>query len=202
MNEMRKKSCRLMRLVSVIFGLIVITQGMVCSAADVTSVRLEVCQEITGGTKEDADVTFTYELTGKDSDIPMPEGTKEGKYVFQISGTDKMQIDPIQFIKGGVYVYEIVRKSEVEGYLCGEDRYTVMIYVKNTEQGLTPTCIYETGEGKKTGELLFTYEKEKEEKPEGVQTGDAMESGELVMFVLLGLAGVCIMIYEGKKQII
>lgn len=206
MNKMRKKSNRLMLIVSVMFGcLIILTQGMVCSAADVVSVELEVCQEITGDTKEDAGAVFIYEMTAQDPDTPMPEGTENGKYTFQISGVDSILIAPIQYYKGGVYTYEIERKSTVDGYLCGENsRYTVMVYVKNTDQGLEPTCIYETEEGAKAGKLLFTYEKEREEvipeKAKGVKTGDTMESEELVMLVLAGLAGMCIIFYEGKKQ--
>ena len=79
--------------------------------------------------------TFTYELTS--NGMPMPEGSKMGRYEFTITGTNQKDIK-ITYGHAGEYEYTVRQtvKEEQERYTYDRSEYTVIVRVLNTADGL------------------------------------------------------------------
>lgn len=79
---------------------------------------------------------FSYEITSQG--MPMPEGSKDGSYLFDMTGTAKHDIKII-YSHAGVYQYKIKQqiKSQDERYDFDKRIYTVTVHITNSNDGLT-----------------------------------------------------------------
>lgn len=79
---------------------------------------------------------FSYEITSQG--MPMPEGSKDGSYLFDMTGTTKHDIKII-YSHAGVYQYKIRQqiKSQDERYDFDKRIYTVTVHITNSNDGLT-----------------------------------------------------------------
>lgn len=79
---------------------------------------------------------FSYEMTSQG--MPMPEGSKDGSYLFDMTGTTKHDIKII-YSHAGVYQYKIRQqiKSQDERYDFDKRIYTVTVHITNSNDGLT-----------------------------------------------------------------
>ena len=79
---------------------------------------------------------FSYEMTSQG--MPMPEGSKDGSYLFDMTGTTKHGIKII-YSHAGVYQYKIRQqiKSQDERYDFDKRIYTVTVHITNSNDGLT-----------------------------------------------------------------
>ena len=79
---------------------------------------------------------FSYEITSQG--MPMPEGSKDGSYLFDMTGTTKHDIK-ISYSHAGVYQYKIRQqiKSQDERYDFDKRIYTVTVHITNSNDGLT-----------------------------------------------------------------
>lgn len=82
------------------------------------------------------DNQFSYEITSQG--MPMPEGSKDGSYLFDMTGTTKHDIKII-YSHAGVYQYKIRQqiKSQDERYDFDKRIYTVTVHITNSNDGLT-----------------------------------------------------------------
>ena len=82
------------------------------------------------------DNQFSYEMTSQG--MPMPEGSKDGSYLFDMTGTTKHDIK-ISYSHAGVYQYKIRQqiKSQDERYDFDKRIYTVTVHITNSNDGLT-----------------------------------------------------------------
>ena len=82
------------------------------------------------------DNQFSYEMTSQG--MPMPEGSKDGSYLFDMTGTTKHDIKII-YSHAGVYQYKIRQqiKSQDERYDFDKRIYTVTVHITNSNDGLT-----------------------------------------------------------------
>ena len=122
-------------------------------AAQSVSVTLPVSQTVTlegeGAKAEDAVVN--YVLTAVTADAPMPEGTQDGSYFFELNGEQTYQIPDITFTEAGTWTYEL----RADGSGVDPTQMTVTVYVMEDETGLTAVVIAQLPNGEKT-DLDFT----------------------------------------------
>ncbi|MCL2158105.1 MAG: hypothetical protein FWH48_01725 [Oscillospiraceae bacterium] len=97
--------------------------------------------------------TFSYRMRPLDQANPMPPGSAEAGYAFEIAGNGSAQIGPIEFLRQGTYRYEISQLPTGRlGYVYDDKKYTVEAYV---DESLNVTIIVKNENGNKSGELVF-----------------------------------------------
>ena len=153
--------------------------------------------------KETPEGIFEYEMTAQESGAPMPEGSKDGVYGFSMKGTESRKIGMLVFEHGGIWSYQIRQQisDKKENYIYDPAIYTIEIYVKNSERGLTAEMIIMNESGSKCDEVGFenTYTRGKTEttpvptidvasvKTSGVKTGDENPVGGYAGLLLMSL---------------
>lgn len=121
--------------------------------------------------------SFSYQLKALDEENPMPEGSRDGVYRFQLKDSRKTQIGPIQYEHGGLYEYELRQEvgEKEKGYTYDETIYRVKVYVRNTRDGrLACQLVMENEKGEKTDGAVFrnSYQGSQPKSPSAVKTGD------------------------------
>lgn len=99
------------------------------------SVDIAVSQVFTVfGTDATPDTGADYSLKAK-GDAPAPTGASGGEYNFFLTGNDSKTIS-ISYEHAGVYEYHLsCSGAGGQGYTYDNEKYTVRVYVKNTESG-------------------------------------------------------------------
>ena len=98
---------------------------------------------------------FTYRLSAKTEDAPMPEGSDWAGHDFTMRGTEEVQIGPIGFDAPGVYAYTLSCLSqEMPGYTIGRQVYIIEIHVS---RDLAATVIIYPDNGVKTSAIQFAH---------------------------------------------
>lgn len=117
---------------AVMFGFILQTTPN-CFASGYT-VTIPINQ--TADIPQETNNQFSYEITSQG--MPMPEGSKDGSYLFDMTGTAKHDIKII-YSHAGVYQYKIRQqiKSQDERYDFDKRIYTVTVHITNSNDGLT-----------------------------------------------------------------
>ena len=101
------------------------------------------------------EATFTYRLTPKTIDAPLPYGSDSESYTFTISGTGKKSIGPINFNTPGIFAYELYCITESEpDFRLDERVYAIEIHV--TSESQTITIVY-IGDGHKVSRIAFEH---------------------------------------------
>lgn len=116
MTNMKKTLKGLMAMLVALAMTVALGVSMLASAADTATETVVVTQIIEKGTVPQRN-SYTYVLTPKKAENPMPEGTKDGKYTLPvITGNTTDQTAPtfaieIDISKPGVYEY-VLQKQE------------------------------------------------------------------------------------------
>ena len=116
MTNMKKTLKGLMAMLVALAMTVALGVSMLASAADTTTETVVVTQVIEKGTVPQRN-SYTYVLTPKQAENPMPEGTKDGKYTLPvITGETTDKTAPtftieIDISKPGVYEY-VLQKQE------------------------------------------------------------------------------------------
>jgi len=133
-------------------------------------VTLPIQQTFTGDTPSDPQaLALTYELTPQQASDPMPAGSSASVYTFTLTGTQTMQIDPIDFTKAGVYTYQLKCTTPGTKELTPDPQvYTIDIYI---QYNLTPTIVASLSNGDKAPDLGFTP---------SYSTGTVVSPGKLI----------------------
>ena len=127
------------------------------AAPSAITVTLTVEQVFTMPAWSAADDAFTYQVTALETGSPMPLGSVTETYTFTIDGTGNAAVGAIDFIRAGVYRYEIkqVITAPKTGYDYDGQVYAVTIYVKNSDAGLASEVIVQNSDGDKVGSIRF-----------------------------------------------
>jgi len=98
---------------------------------------------------------FTYRLTPRTANAPLPAGSDAEGYVFTIAGTDEAEVGPIHFSAPGIYVYELRCVSEERlGYSTDQQVFIIEMHVA---ENLTVTSIVTISQNLKVPEILFEH---------------------------------------------
>lgn len=117
---------------AVMFGFILQTTPNCFASGYTVTIPINQTADIPQG----IDNQFSYEITSQG--MPMPEGSKDGSYLFDMTGTTKHDIKII-YSHAGVYQYKIRQqiKSQDERYDFDKRIYTVTVQITNSNDGLT-----------------------------------------------------------------
>lgn len=126
-------------------------------AASAYDVVLPVEQVFTKPDGSQAADTFTYTLTAQESGSPMPAGSSQDTYHFNISGTDTVNLEAITYSTAGTYHYELKQKVDTEqtGYTYDLQVYKIRVDVINTDDGLKAYVIGLKEDGYKVSAIEF-----------------------------------------------
>ena len=125
------------------------------AAAETQHVTLTVGQVITsiGLTPPPAE-TFTYRLTPKTANAPMPRGSDATGYTFTITGTSQASIGPLDFDWAQEDTYELTCTTATKaGFTVDTQVFTIDVYVLNNQPSIT---VVHESDGTKT-DLSFTH---------------------------------------------
>jgi Gram positive anchor. len=159
----------------------------------------------------DKDLSLDYELKADDINSPMPNGSSNGIYRFNLRGNSKKNIT-IDFSEAaaGKYVYTLkVISPEKSTYKLDKQVYKVIVDTVWTREGfLAMTTL--TGPGNsKPAEILFNHKYIKKSLPP-IKTNPAKPSLETIMkgmlpntgektSIYLSLVGLFILIFFGRR---
>jgi len=101
------------------------------------------------------DETFVYKLLPLEPDNPMPEGSTTEGYLFTIKGNTCEVIRVLNFVRPGIYYYELFQEIETEkpGYTYDKRIYTLEVYVDELLE-VEMIAKYKD-DGKKAGLIVF-----------------------------------------------
>lgn len=185
-------------------SLILLPAEHVLGAEQATSVMIPVVQQFETRNKlpDKLDQTFGYELIRKEQDAPMPEGSDGDRYAFDIKGSDKKEVGPINYTSTGIWHYTLKQsvQKEVNGYDYDKQTYEITVYVENLTDGSLGTQIIVTNkEGNKVDEIRFKNGYTGEKKGTVARTGDASDIGLwMALLAVSGMAGVVCSRRRGK----
>ena len=99
--------------------------------------------------------SFTYRLTARTAEAPLPAGSDAQGYGFTITGAGETQVGPIQFSAPGIYVYELRCITEDHsGYTIDRQIYTIEMHVV---ENLAVSSIVYISNQRKVPEILFEH---------------------------------------------
>lgn len=125
-------------------------------------IPLTVIQEFDISSKDinTVDTKGVYELTALDNNFPMPDGSKDNRFIFSMDEKNDEFTIPLMYKHSGVYRYNIQQKTQhKENYIYDENIYDLTVYVKRGENGkLTSQVIVRNKQGEKCGDIRFVNE--------------------------------------------
>lgn len=141
-------------------------------------------------------LTGTYELSATDESTPMPDGSKDGKYIFTIDGADAQATLSTSYAKTGTYNYTLKQiTTGTDNYSYDRSSYTITVYIKNGNAGnLNYQVIVKNEDNEKCGEILFRNSYKGSNKPDPKPsdkptTGDASDISFWIILGMSSLAG-------------
>ncbi len=154
---------------------------------------------------------FTYQLTPLEKENPMPEGSAQGMWSFQMTGNIETETKTITFDHAGVYAYQIriAESAEQEGYFFDEEVYRATFFVRNTQTGLAAELILQNSAGEKVSCAVFEngYEHKTgaagssdQEKISTVKTGDPVQAFPFFLAAGALAAMVFVIIYKKRSS--
>ncbi|MCP8332081.1 sortase B protein-sorting domain-containing protein [Clostridioides difficile] len=188
------------------------------AAKNTTDISLTVIQEFKT-IPSDIDVVDTagiYELIAINNDSPMPDGSKDNRYVFHMNGRNDQFTISLRYEYSGEYLYQIRQKTQPrEDYSYDEKIYNVEVYIKAGENGqLIPQVIVKNEHSEKSENIQFVnsyHQKngvtdkptnpDKSNKADIPQTGD-MASIEvfLALFICSSALLIFVLIRKHRKR--
>lgn len=114
-------------------------------------------QQTTEGLTNQQNASFDYVLEALDPQFPMPAGADGYQYFFTISGNQTVELEPISFLHGGVYTYQVYQVNQNrQGYVYDHKVYTISVYAKNKSDGtLVLELVADNGNGQKPADIVF-----------------------------------------------
>lgn len=161
MNSNKNKGKNRIALAMCFFLLLSVPGISVQAAESQADISFSVSQEIQGEDAQDMDEReITYSLISQDSENPMPQGSREEKYSFGITGNGEKEIGPLTFAHAGVYTYKLESQALPEGdnLEAETESYTLQVYVKNTRSGLNASLVALLEDGNKSSDISFRYQ--------------------------------------------
>ena len=136
-------------------GIMGLLFGMTAFAAETGNVALTVRQAFGDAGASAPNDTFDYRLAPKLASNPMPAGSGSGGYTFAVTGTDEIEIGPIDFAQPGVYTYELgCITPAAAGYTLDRQVYRIDVHVKNN---LTTAVVVYKNDGAKASDIYFGH---------------------------------------------
>ena len=114
------------------------------AAGEQVKASIPVAQKFSvSGGDDSVNSEFTYQLTPLEKENPMPEGSAQGMWSFQMVGNIETETKAITFDHAGVYAYQLrmAEEAEQEGYFFDEEVYKATFFVRNTQTGLAAELI-------------------------------------------------------------
>jgi len=110
---------------------------------------------INTGTETPPTETFTYWLIPELATNPMPAGSANGRYVFNMTGSESISMGAMTFTAVGTYRYQLsCIISAVPGYNYDRQVYSIEINIYENANAL---YIIRNEDGEKAAELAFTH---------------------------------------------
>lgn len=173
------------------------------------------------GTPPTTNNEYKIILEAENSDYPMPEASKDGKYHLSMSGDSTSKFPKMEFPSLGVYTYKIYQSSETDESYGHDDRvYSLVVYVTNAEDGSgleTTVILYLTGQTEKLDQVVFEPkakelppsqipgDTEKPSTPDKVDPPKTSDNTEVMPYLLLLASGIGLLFILGmtkkKKEI-
>ncbi|MCL2882133.1 MAG: hypothetical protein FWF45_04500 [Coriobacteriia bacterium] len=124
------------------------------AAAEPVQIPLEINQALRGdGSATPPEATFTYHLTAQSPAAPLPEGSSADGYAFTMTGNAQTSIAPINFVRPGIYTYELYCDPATEpGFIADTQVYTIEMYVTSD---LRIYAVVTLSDGNKTSDIRF-----------------------------------------------
>jgi len=118
---------------AMIFVMILFIAAPAAGYAKDSQVKFTVKQEFTGDSAS-AESKFFYKLKPLATGHPMPPGSDPDGFLFTISGTDSVQLGPLNYIEEDIYRYEVFQVIEKEkpGYKHDKRVYTIEVYADSS----------------------------------------------------------------------
>lgn len=180
------------------------------AAGEQVKASIPVAQKFSvSGGDDSVNSEFTYQLTPLEKENPMPEGSAQGMWSFQMVGNIETETKAITFDHAGVYAYQLrmAEEAEQEGYFFDEEVYRATFFVRNTQTGLAAELILQNSAGEKVSSAVFEngYEYKTgtggsgdQEKASTVKTGDPVQA--LPFFLAAGALAVIVLVTVYKKR--
>lgn len=133
------------------------TQAAEGSAVENTATVILPVKQVFVTTADNANTTFQYQLTEKENQPQMPEGTENDVYLFTMTGNSERNIE-IVFDTVGIYHYEVkqVVSEQKAGFVYDSKIYLVTVQVTEEEDGgLSALTYVQNQEGVKEDTLRF-----------------------------------------------
>lgn len=130
-------------------------------AAEDQSIALEAVISLTDHPDSFSE-DYTVVLEAEKTSNPMPSGSQSGVYEKSRTGAGKIELDPIDYKKPGIYKYTLSQKAgSADRWTYDSSVYNIYVYATNKEDGSgldVSAAIYKEGEEEKTGEIVFINE--------------------------------------------
>lgn len=199
---------------SMVFLLCIGTVNLTVFAAQQdTTAAISVRQIFT--TASETDGPFQYELTALEAESPMPSGSENGTYQFNMSGNTEETLT-MTYNHAGDYRYQVkqIVAEPQNGYTYDEQIYTVVVRIINTADGVLESELYISGNGGKTDGIVFENRYQTDEptvspdpepspNPNPPQTGDTSNPvlwKTMFSISLLGMAALLIVLLKHRKE--
>lgn len=192
-----------------LFSLMIFSGSKVYASDSKSEIPLSIGQtfKVENIAPEKVNQTGRYMLSAMNTETPMPEDSRDGKYIFSMEGDGKQVTIPLEYVHAGVYSYKLQQiTGNATNYVYDRTCYTITVYMKNREKGhLIPQVIVEDGSGKKCGEIMFSNLYKGKSYPEleknpSVETGDQANVTMWLLIVLSSMTAL-VVISRIKKQL-
>lgn len=207
-HRLRKMGQSLLLLAAAVTILIGVCPG--ASAEEITGV-IPVCQTFSTNASGVED-TFHYVLRPETEGAPMPQGSADGAYRWDMKGNAEKELS-VPAAKEGEYTYTLTQEvsdpQENYRYDCQVYRVTLYVY-RDGGDSLSVSVVVENQAGQKTSAAEFKnrYEAPAPTTPPGgsggnVKTGDDNNMGLYLMLMAasaLGLVLLALWVREGEKR--
>ena len=208
---MKIRKSKITILMILALGLFLFPTSHVYATENIINVSLPVTQEFKLLTQESSgiDTVGIYELKSIDSNSPMPNGSKEKSYIFQINGVDKQAILQFKYEQTGSYKYQLHQiTQDRQNYIYDRSVYDLTVHIKNNENGkLIQQIILQNSNGEKCAEISFKnsckwkpIRNEKQNTPNknnNPRTGDESNIG---IFIVMFICSFALLILFTKKR--
>lgn len=207
------KKCRSIFFAMVMTMLCSIRMVLPIYAAQIPEISVPVTISLSG-TLPETEESFSINLKADSTDIPMPQGSKDGIYTMMIKGAGTKNFPVITYDKVGVYTYRIVQTAgNAQNCKYDDTVYLLKVTISNKEDhsGLEATVVirpetqtektssaefhneYETKteETTKTSEPEQPQEETKSEPTEVLPTGD---HSNVIFYVTLLVGSIAVVL--------
>lgn len=212
---LRKANKKLFLAIFIISCTLFFNSIVYASSNDVeVALKIEQHFEYDNNISSNIDKKGTYKLQALEENIPMPDGSKDKEFTFNLEGKSSEITIPLRYEHGGVYAYKLEQiTADKENYTFDRNSYKITVYVKNSgDNKLIPQVIVENSDNKKCGEIVFNnvYKTKLVLKPQDkeqnisipqdnnpVKTNDSMSN---IIYLIVAVSFTMILLLYGIKK--